>query len=148
MQPALIIFSGIRFPYHVAEKAIRWAKEHHTGVHVLFVQESEKEEGYLFPNDLDAAERLTTARDASQDDQQLISSRIKVLKDMAVQQNVDFHYDIEYNPSLEQVLQKANLASQVFVDATPQEPYSDARFDMEKFIRQTPVPLERVAERQ
>ena len=148
MQPALAIFSGIRFPYYVAEKAIRWAKEHRTGVHVLFVQESEKEEGYLFPNDLDAAEKLTTVRDANQDDQQLIASRIKVLKDMAIQHNVDFNYDIVYNPSLEQVLQKANAASQVFVDATPQEVYSDARFDMERFIRQTPVPLERVGDRQ
>ena len=144
MQPALAIFYGIRFPYHVAEQAIRWAREHRTGIHVLFLQESEKEEGYLFPNDLDAAERLTTARDANKDDRDLISSRIKVLKDMTRQHDVDFNYDVIYNPSIEQVLQKANAASQVFVDATPQEVYSDARFDMEKFIRQTHAPLERV----
>ena len=145
MQPALAIFYGVRFPYYVAEQAIKWAREHRTGLHVLFLQESEKEEGYLFPNDLDAAERLTTARDANKDDRDLISSRIKVLKDMTKQQDVDFNYDVIFNPSIEQVLQKANAASQVFVDAAPQEPYSDARFDMEKFIRQTPVPLERVA---
>ncbi len=145
MQPALVIFSGIRFPFYVAEQAIRWAKQHNTGVHVLFLQESEKEEGYLFPNDLDAAERVTTARDANQDDHQLISSRIKVLKDMTGQQEVDFNYDVIYNPSIEQVLQKANAASHVFVDATPEEAYSDTHFDMEKFVRQTHVPLERVA---
>ncbi len=147
MQPALIIFSGIRFPFYVAEQAIRWAKQHNTGVHVLFVQESEKEEGYFFPNDLDAAERVSTARDADRDDQQLIKSRIKVLKDMALQQDVDLNYDVVVNPTLDQVLQKANAASQVFVDGAPQEEFSDTRFDMEKFIRQTPVPLEKVADR-
>lgn len=151
MQPALVLFTGIRFPFYLAEQAVKWARQHRTGLHALFLLESEKEEGYLFPNDLDAAERLTTARDANHDDRQLITSRIKVLKDLALEQDIAFDFEVIYNPSIDQVLQKANAASQVFVDGAgrpdDQPAFEDSNFEMEKFIRQTPVPLERVAER-
>ena len=73
MKKGLVISTGINFSHHMAQQAIAWAAGQRVPLHTLFlIAGREKEEGYGFPSDLDAAEKATTRVDAEKDDRRLI----------------------------------------------------------------------------
>ena len=117
MPTALVIFSGIRFCYEALDRAVAWAQNNQAALQALFVQDAPVEEGYVYPSDINAAAALTDEADARQDDEQLLQSKIKLVRDKAAAADIDCSIQINNNPSLDDILAVAVKADIIFVDA-------------------------------
>ena len=149
MNQVLVIFTGINFSHAVADKAIAWAVSNKTSIQALFLKaKKEKEEGYGFPSDLDAAEKLTTHKEAEKDDLKLIRDYEKLLKHLGKEKSVRVNAEIMTDPPFERVLQRTKKAAIVFVDATydPEDVLSPKNFTLEELIRRSAAPVEVVSE--
>lgn len=144
MSKGLIIFDGIRFPHHVVDHAISWAKNNGASLKALFLFGREYEEGYLFPNDLDEAQDVTDKEDAEKDDMRLINSHIRLLEGAAG--SVKFESEILVDPELDEVLLRASDAQAVFIDANHEETglMPLTKFDYEDLLKQLPS-VERIS---
>ena len=149
MKKALVLFTGINFSHDMAEKAVTWAARNKTSLEALFLKaRKEKEEGYGFPSDLDAAEKLKDRRDAEKDDLDLIHDYEEILNDLGNENKVSVSTDILTDPTVEDVLQKTKEAAIVFVDATydPEDVLSPKDFTLEELKRRSAAPVEVVRE--
>ena len=151
MKQALAIFTGIKFSHYLADHAIAWAAQNKVQLHVLFLKASrEKEEGYGFPSDLDAAEKLTTHEEAEKDDLKLIRDYEKLLKHLGEEKKVRVTVEIMTDPPLERVLQKTKNAEIVFIRASydPEDILSPKDFSIEELQEKSHAPVEVVEERE
>ncbi len=151
MKQALAIFTGIHFSHYLADHAIAWAAQTKVELHILFLRAGrEKEEGYGFPSDLDAAEKLTTHKEAEKDDLKLIRDYEKLLKHLGKEKNVRVTEEIMTDPSPEQVFQKTKNAEIVFIEAgyNPEDVASPKDFSIEALQEESHAPVELVTERE
>ncbi len=133
----------------MADYAIGWASRNKISVEALFLKSGkEKEEGYAFPSDLDAAEKLKTRKDAEKDDRQLIRDYQKLLTDLGKEKNVQVSTTVIVDPSVDDVVAKTKDATIVFVDASydPEDPSSPVDFTIEDFQKKSKVRIEVVRE--
>jgi hypothetical protein len=145
MKHALVIYTGINYSHYIADHAIDWALRNKTSLHVLFLRASrEEEEGYGFPSDLDAAERLTTSRDAEEDDRKLLQDYQKILNDLGKEKKVQISTEVLLDPPFEHILTKTREAAIVFADATfdPADPLSPKQFSIEELKEKAHAPVE------
>ena len=149
MKQAFVIFTGINFSHELAAHAINWAADNRSPLHALFLKAAtEKEEGYGFPSDLDAAEKLTTHRDAERDDLKLIRDYEKLLKHLGQEKNVRVTSEIMTDPPFEQILKKTSDASILFIEAgfDPDDIMSPTDFSIERLQQESHAPVEVINE--
>jgi hypothetical protein len=145
MPSTWVIFSGLNFSYTALDRAIDWAKTHHTDLGVLFLQEEPVEEGYVFPSDIDAAESLMGEADARQDDDQLIQGKIKLIKDKALNAGIRHTVKISDDPSIESILSIRD-PNKIYVDVGTmmREEAADRLFNADELIEKAACPVELV----
>lgn len=148
MKKGYIIFNGIRFPYYLVDHAIAWAEKNKAALYAIFLKGVEEEEGYLFPSDLDAAEKLMNKEDAEKDDEALIKDDMKLLFDMAKSKGVEIQAEELNDPSLDQALKKVKDAAIVFIDANadPEDIAAPTKFTLNDLVGKLGVPVEQVDE--
>ena len=149
MKKALVLFTGINFSHEMAERAFDWAVQNKASVQIIFLKASrEKEEGYGFPSDLDAAEKLTTRREAEEDDLKLIKDYQKILDDLGREKKVPVSIEILTDPPLEKVYLYTRDTSIVYVDASydPSDPLSPQDFSIEAMKENSLAPVEVVSD--
>lgn len=148
MKKGYIIFNGIRFPYYLVDHAIAWAEKNKAELYAVFLKGEEKEEGYLFPSDLDAAAKLMDKEDAEEDDEALIKDDMKLLRDMAKSKGVDIQSEELNDPTIDEVLTKIKDAAVVFVDANADSDdiAAPTKFTLNELLGKLGVPFEQVDE--
>ena len=148
MKKGYIIFNGIRFPYYLVDHAIAWAEKNKTGLVALFLKGGEQEEGYPFPSDLDAAEKLKNKEDAEKDDEAIIRDDTKLLQHMAKSKGVEIQVEELKDPTINEVLKKIKDAAVVFVDANadPDDIAAPTKFTLKELVGKLGLPVEQVDE--
>jgi hypothetical protein len=144
MQKVMVIFTGINFSHHMAEHAINWAASNKAPLQALFLKAGkEEEEGYPYPSDLDAAEKLTDRKDAERDDLNIIRDYEKILHDLGKEKNVWVSTEIRSDPSLEEIVSLTKESAIVFVDASydPSDVLSPREFTLEKLQQRSRAPV-------
>ena len=146
MKKGYIIFNGIRFPYYLVDHAIAWAEKNKSGLFALFLRGEEEEEGYPFPSDLDAAEKLMDKEDAERDDKELIKGDTKLLFDMAKSKGVEIQVEELNDPTIDEALKKIKDAAVVFVDANadPDDIAAPTKFTLKELVGKLGVQVEEV----
>lgn len=145
MKQVAVIFNGLHFPHHVAEYAISGAREASAGLLALFIVAREKEEGYFFPNDLDAAQDLTDKEDAEQDDLRIIRSQVHLLEGMAKMEGVACTTGLLVDPALQEVLSGLQDADTVIVGKNDHSGLMSVKsFDMADLLSQLPSSTRKV----
>lgn len=147
MKTALVIFNGIKFPFYLAEQAIAWAKDNTADLQALFLVGKEPGEGYVFPSDLDAAEKLADRNEAREKNIEIIRDQVKLLEDMARTKNVTCRSELLMNPSLKDVVNKAGHVERIFVDADYDNTglLSVTHFSLDHLLGKASCPVETVA---
>ena len=147
MKKAVIIFNGLKFPHYLADYALSRAKKESTSLLALFLAGRETEEGYIFPSDLDAAQDLADKEDAEQDDLRVIRSQMRLLEDMAKSEGVVCKTELMVDPTLEQVLSKAQDVQLIFIDSNYKDTglMSATNFDMQELLDRLPSGVEKVS---
>jgi len=148
MKKGYIIFNGIRFPYYLVDHAIAWAEKNKAALYAVFLKGGEEEEGYPFPSDLDAAEKLMNKEDAEKDDDALIKDDMKLLHDMAKSKGVELQAEELNDPTIDEVLKKVKDATVVFVDANadPDDIAAPTKFTLNELLGKLGVPVEQIHE--
>lgn len=146
MASTLVIFNGLTFTYTALDRAIAWAKEHKTTLRALFLKEPPVEEDYVFPSDIDAAESLTDTADALQDDNQLLQSKIKFVRDKAQTAGIDCTIQVSSENSVDAILGNTAKLSMIFVDAgtVGREGAAGLPFDRKELSEKAACPVELV----
>jgi uncharacterized membrane protein (UPF0127 family) len=146
MASILVIFNGLTFSYKALDRAMAWAKEHKATLRVLFLKEQPVEEDYVFPSDIDAAEALTDTADAQQDDEQLLRSKIKLVKDKALAAGIDHSIQVSGETSVDGLLAIAGKVDLIFVDADDniREGAAGLPFDTDELSEKAACPVELV----
>ena len=139
MEQIVVIFNGIKVPDHLVNAAISKAKESGSGLLALFLAGEEKDEGYIFPSDLDAAQDDTDADDAERADMRVIRSQMKVLEGTAKVEGIACTTELLFEPELEEVTAKIGTAQLVLIDANYNTDLNTVTsFKMEDLIQQLP----------
>ena len=149
MKKAIVLFTGINFSHYMADYSVKWAAKNEVPLLALFLRASrEKEEGYFFPSDLDAAENITDRRDAERDDLLLINDYQKLMKDLGIEMNVPVSISVLSDPSDKDLLSLTKEASIVFVDATydSTDILSPKGFTLEEFQKKSNALVEVIRE--
>jgi hypothetical protein len=147
MEKALVIFNGIKFPHHLAERAIEWTAANQAELLALFLHASEEpEEGYIFPSDLDLAEKATNKKDAKEADLRIIRDQIKLLENMAKVKGVSIRADVLTNPPMEEILNISNRSVRSFIDKNydPNGIFASPNFDVDTLVSQSTSYVESV----
>ena len=139
MEQIVVIFNGIKVPDHLVNAAISKAKEHGTALLALFLAGEKRDEGYIFPSDLDAAQDDTDADDAERADMRVIRSKMKVLEGTAKFEGVHCTTELLFEPGLEQVTARIGAAQLVLVDANYETDLNTiTSFDIEDLLERLP----------
>ena len=149
MNKAIVIFTGINFSHYMAGYAVDWAARNHVPLVALFlIANREKEEGYGFPSDLDAAEKLKDWKDAEKDDAALLQDYQKVFTDLGREKQLTVSTKVLTDPSNEEVIRSTKDAAIVFLDATydPTDLLSPKKFSVEELKKSSYAPVEVVRE--
>jgi hypothetical protein len=147
MQLIAVLFNGLEFSHHLAESAIAKAKSDSANLLALFLAGQEKEEGYIFPSDLDEAQDMTDKEDAERSDVRVIRSQMKLIEDMARAEGLTCSTELMVDPSLEEVLNKINSASLVMIDAHENDEGVDTitSFQMKDLFDRLEAPVQKVS---
>jgi hypothetical protein len=147
MKTAIVIFNRIQFSYYHAGRAIDWAAKNGTELHGLFVHsDKEPREGYIFPSDIDPAERLFNKKDAEDTNVDVIHTQIKLFTDMAKEKKVPIQTKELINPSLKEMLALSRTAEIIFLDAFYKKSFllANTSFSFRDFIEKSASPVELV----
>lgn len=146
MASTMVIFNALTFCYSALDQAIDWAKEHKATLRVLFLKEQPVEEDYIFPSDIDAAQELTDTADAQQDDEQLLQSKMKLVRDKAQAAGIDHSIQVSGETSVDGLLAIAGKTDMIFVDAGSivREGAAGLPFDTNELIEKAACPVELV----
>lgn len=146
MSSALVIFSGITFSYNVLDDAFEWAKDHNAMLTVLFLRDKPEDEGYGFPSDLDAAQKLTDESDSIKDDDKILQGKIKQVLHKATAEEVDCTTKVSSDTAIQSILEIADNPDIIFVDEGREEGSDDNTplFDVAELIAAAPCPVEAI----
>jgi hypothetical protein len=115
MEKAYIIFNGIQYPFPVVEAAISWARQSKAMLAALFIRAQDSPaEGYLFPSDLDAAEKVSTTDDANASHEAVLESNIRMLENEAARHDIPLDVKMLTEPSDEDMAGELTDASMIF----------------------------------
>jgi hypothetical protein len=117
----VVLFNGIHFPLSVMDKAITYAKQTGDSLEGIFIEESEKKEGYGFPSDLDEAQELNTTEDAVTSDRRIIESNMKLLQHAAEAAGVSVAMRHLMDPAENEIRSELKGAAAVFVSSRVDE---------------------------
>ena len=145
MSKAAIIFNGVHFYLPLATTAFSRVKQNNGSVVALFLKAAnEPGEGYFFPSDLDAAENLSTNKDADAADKKIIESNIQLLKQQALIDQVELHTKLLEDPSVEEFKKELSNCEIIFVQegANDWENMPVAGLNVKKLLNHVSIPVE------
>ncbi len=144
MSTAAIIFNGIHFYQPVADAAFKRAAAYGDEVQVLFLKcKHESEEGYGFPSDMDAAENLTTGKDADAADNRIIESYIQLLGHQATAEKIAFRAQVLEDPSIQELQAALKGCTIIFMqERKKNDDTIPAGIDLEKLLHEITISIE------
>jgi hypothetical protein len=138
MGTIIILVNGLDMPYHVVDRAIAIAKEKKSRLLAIFLEgKRERREGYVFPSDLDAAEKGITEAETLVEDKEIISHNSDVIARMAEFDGIQLESKIIENPKLEELIQIFEGADLIVADRD---------FDSELLLDAHKITLKRIVE--
>ncbi|MEJ7769759.1 MAG: hypothetical protein WKF89_18210 [Chitinophagaceae bacterium] len=151
MKSILVIFNGIKFPFHLMEYALKQAKSQSASLHALFLKgKEETSTGYGFPSDLGQAENVTDSEDAREDDEKIIRHHMKLSEDMAITESIPFTSAILANSSLTETTHLMKPFHMVLLDAAydveTNSLLTNDRFTAQDLIEKSSSPVTLVSE--
>lgn len=115
MAKAYVLFNGIQYPFPVAEAAVSWARQGKGLLVALFIRAAEApKEGYVFPSDLDAAEKANTTDDASASHEAVVESNIRLLTNEARRHDIVLETKVLIEPADDELLNLLSDAEMIF----------------------------------
>ena len=135
MKKALVIFNGIEFPYYLVDHAIQWALKNEATLHGVFIHtDKEPPEGYVFPSDIDPAEKMYDKDDAEKANVNVIHSQVKLFIDMAKGKDVLATTEELTNPHLNDIIKITSSADILLIDEAFDKAYilGVTRFDLKE----------------
>jgi hypothetical protein len=116
MTKAAVMFNGIRFPFTVIDRAFEWCKkEKGLLLGVFLLAEDADPEGYIFPSDIDAAEDITDSDDSVSDNEKVVESHIKMLKNRATAAQIKFESIVLHDPEEDLLSETLKGCNYIFV---------------------------------
>jgi hypothetical protein len=127
MKKILTAFHPSVTPIHVITFAVRFAKQNSALIHAVYLSESKERvnSDYPFPNDLSITEDVSSAKNISEENSQLIEDYIKVFKNECLLNGITC--SIEKDFSVEQLIDKTADSDLLITDSEinfPEEVFS------------------------
>ena len=116
MKTILIIFNGIRLPFHVIDFAISRAKENTSEIYALFLKGGhEQSKGYIFPSDLGSTETVSDA-EVLKEDETIIYDNMKMVRSMVEAEKIPYREILRTNASLAEIATISEDADLIVLD--------------------------------
>ena len=127
MKKILTAFHPSVTPIHIITFAVRFAKQNSALIHAVYLSESKERvnSDYPFPNDLSITEDVSSAKNISEENSQLIEDYIKVFKNECLLNGITC--SIEKDISVEQLIDKTADSDLLITDSEikfPEEVFS------------------------
>jgi hypothetical protein len=127
MKKILTAFYPSVTPIHIITFAVRFAKQNSALIHAVYLSESKERvnSDYPFPNDLSVTEDVSSAKNISEENSQLIEDYIKVFKNECLLNGITC--SIEKDISVEQLIDKTADSDLLITDSEinfPEEVFS------------------------
>ena len=117
MKKILTAFHSSVTPIHIITFAVRFAKQNSALIHAVYLSESKERvnSDYPFPNDLSITEDVSSAKNISEENSQLIEDYIKVFKNECLLNGITC--SIEKDISVEQLIDKTADSDLLITDS-------------------------------
>jgi nucleotide-binding universal stress UspA family protein len=113
MKKIIVLFNGIRAPWHITAFALNIAKLNNAELYALFLKDESLENPY--PNDMEATETDLSGKNAQVENEELVEKNIGVLKTFCDDEKVTCHF--EKNISLNQLIEDSSGADLIVTNS-------------------------------